>query len=72
MSHGSRRAFHYCCVTHYQRGAEICPERLLLPVSDVNRAILTAHDIDLRVFTTGIAKGALQGGVLAKWIRDHI
>jgi death-on-curing protein len=39
---------------------------------DRNRAILTAHDIDLRVFTTGIAKGALQGGVLAKWIRDHI
>jgi death-on-curing protein len=39
---------------------------------DRNRAILTAHDIDLRVFTTGIAKGALQGGVLVKWIRDHI
>ena len=37
-----------------------------------NSARLSAEDIDLRVFTTGIAKGALQGGVLVKWINDHI
>lgn len=46
-SHGNRRAFHYCCVTHYQRGAEICPERLLLPVPDVDRAILTVLEQDV-------------------------
>ena len=32
---------------------------------------LTCDDLDLRVFTTGIAKGALKDGVLAKWINDH-
>jgi death-on-curing protein len=32
---------------------------------------LAADDLDLRVFTTGIAKGALRGGVLGKWISDH-
>jgi death-on-curing protein len=37
-----------------------------------NGARLTAEDIDLRVFTTGIAKGALRGGVLVKWINDHL
>jgi death on curing protein len=37
-----------------------------------NGARLTAEDIDLRVFTTGIAKGALRGSVLVKWITDHI
>jgi DNA invertase Pin-like site-specific DNA recombinase len=46
-SHGSRRAFHYCCVTHYQRGPESCGERLLLPVPDVDRAILTALERDV-------------------------
>jgi death-on-curing protein len=32
---------------------------------------LDADDLNLRVFTTGIAKGALRGGVLRKWIDDH-
>jgi death on curing protein len=32
---------------------------------------LDADDLDMRVFTTGIAKGALRGGVLGKWINDH-
>jgi death on curing protein len=37
-----------------------------------NGCRLTADDLNLRVFTTGIAKGALRGGVLAKWIGDHL
>jgi death-on-curing protein len=32
---------------------------------------LTCDDLDLRVFTTGIAKGALRDGVVEKWIDDH-
>lgn len=46
-SHGNRRAYHYCCVVHYQRGPEACPERLLLPVPDVDRAILTTLEQDV-------------------------
>jgi death-on-curing protein len=37
-----------------------------------NGARLMAEDVDLRVFTTGIAKGALRGGVLVKWMSDHL
>lgn len=62
-SHGSRRAFHYCCVTHYQRGPESCGERLLLPVPDVDRAILTAleHDVlNPAVVTKAIEKAIDQ------------
>jgi death-on-curing protein len=32
---------------------------------------LACDDLDLRVFTTGIAKGALRDRVLLKWINDH-
>ena len=46
-SHGNRRAYHYCCMVHYQRGPEACPERLLLPVPDVDHAILTALEQDV-------------------------
>lgn len=46
-SHGSKRAYYYSCVVHYQRGPEACPERLLLPVSDVDRAILTTLEQDV-------------------------
>lgn len=62
-SHGNRRAYHYCCVVHYQRGPETCPERLLLPVPDVDRAILTALEQDVMqpaIITKALEKALQQ------------
>jgi site-specific DNA recombinase len=62
-SHGNRRAYHYCCVVHYQRGPEACPERLLLPVPDADRAILTALEQDVMqpaIITKALEKALQQ------------
>ena len=60
-SHGHRRAFHYACVTHYQRGAEICGERLLLPVPLVDRAVLMAIEQD--VLNPNVVARALEKAI---------
>ena len=46
-SHGKRRAFHYACTTHYQRGPEICAESMLLPMELLDRAILKTVEQDV-------------------------
>ena len=46
-SHGKRRAFHYACTTHYQRGPEICAESMLLPMELLDRAILETVEQDV-------------------------
>ncbi|MEO7862838.1 MAG: recombinase family protein [Nitrospirales bacterium] len=46
-SHGKRRAFHYACTTHYQRGPETCAEWMLLPMELLNRAILETMEQDV-------------------------
>ncbi len=60
-SHGHRRAFHYACTTHYQRGPEICSERLLLPVPLVDRAVLTAIEQD--VLNPAVVARALEKAI---------
>lgn len=44
-SHGSRRAFHYACQRHYMGGG--CGERLLIPLEDLDRAVLGAIERDV-------------------------
>lgn len=46
-SHGKRRAFHYACTTHYQRGPETCSESMLLPMEMLDRAILGTLEQDV-------------------------
>jgi len=46
-SHGKRRAFHYACTTHYQRGPEKCSEPMLLPMEMLDRAILGTIEQDV-------------------------
>jgi Recombinase zinc beta ribbon domain len=45
-SHGKRRAFHYACTTHYQRGPEACSEPMLLPMELLDRAIIDTIEQD--------------------------
>ncbi|MDE3043158.1 MAG: zinc ribbon domain-containing protein [Nitrospirota bacterium] len=46
-SHGKRRAFHYACTTHYQRGPEACAEPMLVPMELLDRALLGTLEQDV-------------------------
>ena len=46
-SHGKRRAFHYACTTHYQRGPASCSEPMLLPMELLDHAILETIEQDV-------------------------
>lgn len=60
-SHGTRRAFHYACTTHYQRGPEACSEPMLLPMELLDHAILETLEQDV-----------LQPTILAKAIEKAV
>lgn len=61
-SHGKRRAFHYACTTHYQRGPESCSEPMLLPMELLDRAVLDTleHDVLQPVIIVKAVEKALQ------------
>lgn len=59
--YGNRRTFHYACRTHYDRGPESCPEPMLLPMADVDRAILDQIEQDI-----------LQPPIIAKAIEKSL
>jgi len=46
-SHGKRRAFHYACTTHYQRGPEKCPESMLIPMELLDNAVIETIEQDV-------------------------
>ena len=48
-SHGKRRAFHYACTSHYNRGPSVCPHVELWPMEAIDRAVLGAIAGDVLV-----------------------
>lgn len=61
-SHGKRRAYHYGCTTHYQRGPEKCSEPMLLPMELLDRAILgkVDHVLQPAILTRAVEKALQQ------------
>ena len=55
-AHGKRRAFHYACTSHYNRGPSVCPHVELWPMGEIDRAVL----------------GAIAGDVLAPDLVEEI
>ena len=67
-SHGTRRAFHYACTTHYQRGPEACSEPMLLPMELLDHAILETLEQD--VLQPSILVKAVEKAVQQLHIHD--
>ena len=55
-AHGKRRAFHYACTSHYNRGPSVCPHVEQWPMAEIDRAVL----------------GAIAGDVLAPDLVEEI